>query len=128
MEPFILWASVALVVFALWAIARHDWLRLTRASAKVQAKVIGYRSNSDDGQKSYSARFAFDVEGQPCEVSDQLLTTQRSPPLDTEVCLHYPKGRPDLARIPRPITWGMVYSTLLAMLTVLILKLCGALN
>jgi hypothetical protein len=127
MEPVILWTSAALVVFALWAIARHDWLRLTRASVKVKAKVIGHRYNSDDGQKSYSARFAFDAAGQPFEVVDQLLVTQRSPTVGTELWLHYPQGRPDLARIPRPATWAMVYAVLLAMLTVLIFKLCGGL-
>lgn len=128
MELVIIWVSVALVVFALWAIARHDWLRLTRASVRVHAKVIGYRCNSDDGQKSYSARFMFDAAGQPVEVIDQLLVAQRSPPVGAEVWLHYPQGRPELARIPRPATWAMVYSVLLAILTVLIFKLCGALN
>lgn len=125
MELVILWSAVGLVVFALWAIARHDWVRLTRGSVKVKAKVIGHRAISDDGQKSYSARFAFDVAGQSIEVVDKRLLTQRSPAVGSDVWLNYPKGRPDLARVPRPATWAFVYAMLLGMLTLLIFRLSG---
>jgi len=124
MELVVLWSSTALVVFALWAIARHDWLRLTRASVRVKAKVVGHRCNSDDGQESFSACLAFDAAGHPTEVVDQLLLSQRSPAVGTEVWLYHPKGRPDLARIPRPATWTMVYAVLLGILTLLIFELC----
>jgi hypothetical protein len=128
MEGAILWSGTALVVFSLWAISRHDVVRIMRASVKVKARVAGYRTIWEDGQKSYSARFAFDVDGHRVEVIDQMLNSTPRPSLGSEVWLHYPRGRPDLARIARPATWAFVYLALGAMLAIMIFEMRRRLN
>ena len=129
MELAILWSGTALVVFSLWAIGRHDLLRMTRASVKVKARVVGHRSTwEDDGQRSYSARFAFYVDGHLTEVIDQMLNSTPRPSLGSEVWLHYPLGRPELARIAQPVTWAIVYLALGAALATMIFELSRRLS
>ncbi len=113
------WIGVALVLFALWVTARRDWVRLTRASVRVPAKVVGHSTSWDDGQRAYAARLVFDLDGQSIEVVDQVFSSRPNPPIGAELWLNYPIGRPDLARIPRPVTWLLVYAALLTMLVLL---------
>ena len=122
----VLWVSTALVLFALWAIARHDWVRLTRPSVKVRGRVVGHEAVQDDGNTCYSARIAFDVAGKPMEVLDQSRTLQTQPDVGTDVLLRYPDGRPDLARIPRSKTWIAIYAMLIATLAFLVIDLANA--
>ena len=112
MRDFFIWAGMALCAFSLWAIARHDWLRLTTLSRQVNARVTGYRTSWDDGSKSYAAIYSFTAEGGDHEVVDQVYGPSEQPPLDTVRALTYPAGRPDLARPPRPVMWGAVYAFL----------------
>ena len=128
MHGAILWTGTALVVFSLWAISRHDVLRIMRTSFKVKARVVGHRTIWEDGQKLYSARFAFDVDGHSVEVVDQMQNSTPRPSLGSEVWLHYPRGRPDLARIARPVTWTLVYLALGATLAVMIYEMQGRLD
>lgn len=127
-ELVILVSGAALVAFALVAIARHDWVRMTRPSISVRATVIGYQSRWDEGRKSYAARFQFDADGQTLVVTDQLLRMTREPALGHEVQLRYPKGRPDLARKARPVMWVIVYAVLLTLAALLAAELAARLN
>lgn len=111
MRDYVIWSGVALCLFALWAIGRHDWVRLTRPRCTVTARVVGHRKVADSGGDgaSYAARLAFAVAGQAHEVTDQLAHSQRKLDVGDVVELAYPEGRPDLARPPRPLLWALVY-------------------
>ena len=119
MRAYFIWAGIALCAFALWAIARHDWLRLTSPSRRVNARVTGHRTSWEDGSKSYAAIYGFTAEGGSHEVVDQVYSASQQPPLDTFRELSYPEGRPDLARPPRPILWGAIYVFLILLIAML---------
>jgi hypothetical protein len=87
--------------------------------------VVGHRTSWVDGDKVYSARLAFLAAGGSVEVMDQMLNRDPTPVVGTFIELHYPEGRPDLARISRPKTWAGVYILLIGLLIVLVLKLMG---
>lgn len=105
-------ASMALCLFCLWVTARNDLKRLFGISRTVRAVVIGHRRMPDD-QPSYSAVLRFSAEGAEHEVVDQLCHATPQPPIGTELDLTYPVGRPDLARVPRPLAWSFVYAVLI---------------
>lgn len=125
MEFWFLYAGMALCLFALWAIARHDWVRLTTISRQTAGEVVGHRISRDSDGTSYAATYRFSAEGESHEVTDQVLHRAPLPPLGTRVALSYPVGRPDLARVPRPLLWGGIYLLLIALLAILVAKLLG---
>ena len=125
MEAWFLYGGMALCLFSLWVIARKDWVRLRSITRTAEAVVIGHRIRRDNDGSSYSAQFRFSAEGKVHEVTDAVLSSRLEPPVGTKVKLSYPFGRPDLARIPRPWTWLLVYSTLLILLAVLIARAAG---
>jgi len=108
-------AGIGLSLFALWAIARHDWLRLTRPSRRVLGEVAGHRKATDGDGTNWAAIYRFRAEDGEHEVVDQVLSTKPAPPLGTLVELAYPVGHPDLARPPRIWLWVGVYLLLAAM-------------
>ncbi len=128
MESYFLYAGIALCLFSLWAIARHDWLRLTRPSRRALGEVTGYRSNLEDGSYSYAAIYSFADERDEHEVVDAVYSAVRQPELGAIRELAYPQGHPELARPPRLWLWGGVYLTLLGLLGVLIAKALGLLG
>jgi hypothetical protein len=115
MEIYFLWAGMALSLFSLWALARFDWLRLTRPSRRVMGRVTGHRSGWDDGSKNYAAIYSFSDERGVHEVIDAVYSGSPRPPVGTLRELSYPEGHPELARPPRLAMWLAVYITLLAM-------------
>lgn len=119
MELAILGSGALLAAFALVAIGQHDWHRLARRSVRVKATVVGHQSRWDEGEKCYAARLAFEADGKAIEVVDGTLAPAPEPAVGTEVMLRYPAGRPDLARLPRPVTWIAVYAALVATLAML---------
>ncbi len=125
MEHYFLFAGVALCLFSLWAIARHDWLRLTRPGRLACGKVTGYRSNFEDGSYSYAAIYHFADESGPHEVVDAVYHLARQPELGAIRELAYPQGHPELARPPRPLLWGVIYLFLLGLLGIFIAKALG---
>ena len=125
MVLYFLIAGQALCLFSLWAIARHDWVRLTRPSRRITAVVTGYRSSWSDGSKSFAAIYRFALGGAEHDVIDGVYGSSPKPPVGTRVELAYPEGRPDLARPPRPLLWLSVYGLLAAMEAVLLAKMMG---
>jgi hypothetical protein len=124
-EAWFLYGGMALCLFSLWVLARKDWIRLRSISRTADGEVIGHRVSRDNDGTSYAAIFRFSAEGQTHEVSDAVLSSRPQPPVGTKVSLHYPFGRPDLARIPRRWTWLFVYGVLLFLLTILIARAAG---
>ena len=127
-EHYFLWGSIALCIFSLWAIARHDWLRLTRPSRLVLARVTGQRSSTSDGSINYAPIFRFTAEGTEHEVIDAVYGARPKPPVGTVIELSHPVGHPQLARPPRLLMWLSVYAFLLFMLAILLAKLLGWLD
>lgn len=113
MRDFFTWAGIALCAFSLWAIGRHDVLRLTRPSRRVLARVKGHRASWENSSKSYAAIYAFSAEGGEHEVEDALHSSYPIPAVGELRELAYPDGRPDLARPPRPSMWLAIYVFLL---------------
>ena len=122
---YFLWGGLALCLFSLWAVARHDWLRLTRPSRRVLGTVIGYRGTFDEGHRSFAARFRFSAEGAEHEVIDAVYGSTRAFTEGTVMELVYPEGRPDLARPPRLLLWVGVYGVIGFLTAVLGAKLLG---
>lgn len=125
MELYLLIAGQALCVFSLWAIARYDWIRLTRPSRRVRAVVTGHRSSWNEGTKSFAANYRFALGGAEHDVTDAVFGPRPKPPVGTTVDLTYPEDRPDLARPPRPLLWLAVYGTLAGLEAVLLAKMLG---
>lgn len=128
MERHFLFAGIALCLFSLWAISRHDWLRLTRPMLRVMATVSDHRESWDNSSRSYAAIYTFTAEGGSHRVEDALHSSFRKPEVGTLVELAYPAGRPDLARPPRPLLWLAAYAMLLALTGLLAAKALGWLD
>ena len=117
-------AGLALCLLCLWVTARNDLKRLFGISRSVRATVIGHRRMPDD-HPSYCAVLRFSAEGAEHEVVDQLCHAAPQPPIGSELDLTYPVGRPDLARVSRPLTWAFVYVFLIGTTVLLAALLLG---
>lgn len=128
MEAWFLTAGIALCLFSLGVLVRRDWTRLMGIGRTVDAEVIGHRVSRDSDGTSYAATYRFSAEGKEHLVHDEVLGTRPQPPVGTRVRLSYPFGHPELARIPRPLTWLAVYGLLLFLLGMLVAKAFGWLH
>jgi uncharacterized membrane protein YccC len=128
MENYFIWSGIALCLFSLWAIARHDWLRLTRPTRRITARVTGHRSHFEENTHNFAAVFSFTDETGLHEVVDGVFYSDRRPTVGTLRELRYPAGRPDLARPPRPLLWSAIYATIMAMAGMLFGKWMGWLH
>lgn len=128
MELTFLIAGQALCLFSLWVLARADIVRLMRPASRVEAVVTGYRTSWDDGSRSYAPVYRFTSEGAEHEVVDAIHHPAARPPLGTAVTLNHPQGRPDLARVPRPLLWLAVYGVLAGLEVLLLAKMMGWLH
>lgn len=117
--------GLALALFCLWAIGRHDRVRLVRPSQRVLAEVTGHRASWDDSGHTYAAIYRFRDEQGEHEVVDAVYHAVARPPAGTRVELAYPQGRPDLARPPRPLMWLAVYAAFFYLVGVLAAKWLG---
>lgn len=128
MEHWLLGAGIAVSLFSLWAIGRHDWVRLIRPSRRVTAEVTGHRSSWEDSSYTYAAIYRFRDEAGQHEVIDMVYRAVARPAAGTFVELAYPEGRPDLARPPRPLMWLAVYALFFYLIGMLIAKALGWLD
>ena len=128
METFAIYSGLLLCAAALAVIVRHDWLRLTRPSRRVSARVSGHRRSMDDDGTSWAATYRFSTAEGEFEVVDQVYGARQRPEEGTVVELAYPEGRPDLARPPRVLLWVAVYGVLLLMTGLLVAKAAGMLD
>ena len=128
MVLYLLIAGQALCLFSLWVLARADLVRLTRPACRVEAVVTDFRSTWNEGSRSYAPVYRFTSEGAAHEVTEALYSGARKPPVGTPVALQHPKGRPDLARVPRPLLWLSVYGLLVGLEAVLLAKMMGWLH
>jgi hypothetical protein len=127
-ENWFLGAGIALCLFSLWAISRHDWLRLIRPIRRAVGEVCNHRISHDADGVSYAAIYRFTAEDGEHEVIDAVYSVAAKPPIGTRIELTYPAGRPDLARPPRPLLWSGVYLLLFGMLGILAAKALGWLD
>ncbi len=125
MKDYFLYAGMALALFALWVMARRDWVRVTSPSCKVTAEVIDHRQSYSDGTRCFAAIYRFAADGTEHHVTDQVYGSTRSPPVGSVVMLAYPAGRPDMARPPRLLMWTLAYAVILFMLGVLVASKLG---
>ncbi len=125
METTLSWLGIILLSAALAAMLWNDRLRILRPSVRVQGEVIGHRTGFSDGDTDYAAIYRFTADGVVHEVTDGIYTAMRRPDIGTIRVLHYPQGRPDLARPPRLAFWMMVYALLAIMAAALFAKWMG---
>lgn len=125
MEALFSWLGIALLCVALAAMLWNDRLRLLRPAVQVQAEVIGHRTGVSDGDTDYAAIYRFTADGVVHEVADGIYTAVRRPDVGSIRTLHFPQGRPDLARPPRLSFWIMIYGLLAGMAALLFAKLMG---
>lgn len=125
MDAFFSWLGIALLGIVFAATLWRERLRILRPAVRVQAEVIGHRSGVSDGDTDYAAIYRFTADGVEHEVVDGIYTAIKRPDVGTSVTLHYPQGRPDLARPPRLVFWIMVYGLLAGMAALLLAKLMG---
>lgn len=123
MERAIILSGLALCVFALWALVRHDRVRWTTPSRRVTAHVCGHEARWFEDTRSYAARYRFSAEGAEHEVVDVVFTPTRTPAEGAAVELAYPAGRPDLARPRRTVLWLVVYAVIGVMIVLLVMRL-----
>jgi hypothetical protein len=125
MERIFLGLAIAICLFSLWAIGRHDLLRLIRPGRRVIAEVTGHRSSWEDSSYTYAPIYRFRDEAGEHEVIDAVYRAVARPDVGTRVELAYPEGRPDLARPPRPLLWVAIYALFFYLLGVLVAKAFG---
>ena len=125
MKQWLLGGGMALCLFSLWAIGRHDWLRLTRPTRRAIAEVTGHRTGWSDGRRTYAALYRFTAEDGVHEVTDPVFTSSPRPPVGTMRELAYPEGYPELARPPRLLMWAAVYLLLIGLLGILLARATG---
>jgi hypothetical protein len=125
MERIFLGLAIAICLFSLWAIGRHDLLRLIRPGRRAIAEVTGHRSSWEDSSYTYAAIYRFRDEVGEHEVIDAVYRAVARPDVGTRVELAYPEGRPDLARPPRPLLWALIYLFLTALVCLLAAKAFG---
>src|SRR4051812_24693033 len=105
MEAFVIVIGLALIGFSLWAIARHDWLRLTRRSHRAAGGVTGRWIARDGDGNNFSVIYAFQTEAGEHTVQDAVQQHTPEPQVGTMRELRYPEGHPELARPPRALLW-----------------------
>lgn len=125
METVIVGVALALVALCLFLVGRNDWVRLQSLARTADGEVIRHHCQIHDNIRSYAAVYAFDAEGKRHEVTDQVYSGKPGPDVGTRIKLTYPFGRPDLARVPRPMMWLGVYAVLLFLLGILVAKAMG---
>jgi uncharacterized membrane protein YccC len=125
METFASWFGIAIGVFALWALARHDWLRLTRKSQTVTAEIVDHHETRDEGRPMFAPIYRFLENGRSYDVVDAVLKNRRTPPIGTKRILVFPQGHPELARPPRWLMWIAVYLFLAIAIGMLAAHLLG---
>lgn len=128
MEAVIIWVGVVLCFISFASLARNDWLRLTRPSRRVLARVTGHRPRWDEGSRNFAAIYTLETDAGPLEVTDVVYTSNRRPDVGTLRELTYPEGRPELARPPRRAMWVGVYVTLMFVMAMLLAKWLGWLD
>jgi hypothetical protein len=119
------WLGIALLTFAFVAMLWNDRFRLLRPAVRVQAAVIGHRTDVSEGDPNYAAIYQFTANGAQHEVADLVYTMTKRPHVGTIRTLHCRAGRPDLARPPRYAFWIMVYGLVAGMAALLLAKLQG---
>ncbi|MFM5954250.1 MAG: DUF3592 domain-containing protein [Novosphingobium sp.] len=120
-----LFVAIAFVGLVLALMLRSDLPRWRSRSQTTLGEVIGHRSSYHDNARSFAAIYRFAAEGAEHEVIDQVYSARPQPPVGTLVQLSYPEGRPDLARVSRPVLWLFVYAVLLFGLAILIARTAG---
>lgn len=125
MERWFLYAGMALCLFSLWAIGRRDWVRVGALHRRVSGEVTGHRISRGGDGITYAAVYTFEAEGARHEAVDEVYYASPRPAIGTRVGLSFPVGRPDLARVPRPLMWLGVYGLLLVMFGMLAAKALG---
>ncbi len=125
MKVLILWTCLLFIgaIFAL--LLRGDLLRLTRRTVVTQARVVGHRVSSAQGRRTFSAIYRFTADHVAYEVADAVRSQTPRPDIGTLRELRYPRGRPELARPPRPLMWFALYGLLLYVAGVLVARLAG---
>ena len=120
METVAAWVALAFVGVVLVLLQRSDLPRWRGPHRTVRGEVVGHRSSLDDGSHSYAAVYRFSAGGMTHEVADHVYVGTRHPAVGAQVSLTYPAGRPDLARVPRPLTWLGVYAFLIFAIWILL--------
>jgi hypothetical protein len=128
METIFLFGGIALCLFGLGVLARHDWLRLTRPTRRVLGRVTGHRISRDSDGESFAAIYSFTAENGLQEVVDAVYHANRQPPVGTIRELAYPEGHPKLARPPRLWLWLTIYAGLTLGAGILAAKMLGFLH
>lgn len=117
--------AIAFVALVLALMLRSDLPRWRSRSQTALGEVISHRSSYNDNARSFAPIYRFAAEGAMHEVIDQVYGARPVPPVGTLVQLSYPEGRPDLARVSRPVLWLFVYAVLLVGLAILIARAAG---
>lgn len=120
MDTVIIRLCIAFLLLCLWLVARQDWVRWRGEAVRVTARVTGHRLLSDADGRSYAAILSFSDETGKHEVVDVVYRADPKPPVGAMVALRYPRGRPDLARVPRPLVVALIYGSMLVFLALLI--------
>lgn len=124
-----LWLTLAFVGVVLAILIAEDWQHLSKPARRVTATIVGFRSDIDEGARRFTARLSFtDETGQSVEVLDKVYGPNRAPVEGSQVDLVYPAGRPDMARVPRPLLRLLIYGFLGFLLVMVVLRMMGKIS
>ena len=104
--------GLALTLFTIGALAWRDLGWRHRRRTQVEGEVASFKSSMNDGTEVFTPVIRFSAEGAEHEMTDVVYSPRPKRAVGDKVQLIYPYGRPDLARISRPVMWVMVYGVL----------------
>ena len=125
MERVALYVMLVFVGFCLVAVARRDWVRLTRPTRCVDGAVVGHRERVTVDGRSYAAIYAFAADGGEHRVVDAVYSGAPRPAVGVHRMLAFPDGHPELARPPRPVLTLLIYGVLVGGLGAIVAALMG---
>lgn len=102
--------ATAPAIYALWAVARIDLLRLVQGARFVRGTVVRHELGSD----GFTPIYQFDDGQGPREARGTTAHVNPQPPVGSSTALTYPRRRPDLARPPQNFARFILYAALIA--------------
>ena len=106
---------LAVALFALGSLAWRDLGWRNRRPCEVEGKVVSLKSSMNRGAEVFAPVIRFAAEGAEHEITDIVYSERPKRAVGDKVTLAYPDGRPELARIPRPLVQVMIYAAFVFM-------------
>ncbi len=124
-----LWIAILFLTPILGHLVYQDWWFLRYPKSRTKGTVVDHERRTDYGSEYFMAMVEFhDENGTLHKITDTYGGGAKKPPVGSPLPVIYPMGMPGKARVQRPFIRLVVYSFVVASLTILILRLLDILQ